>query len=85
MSWQQKSQLKLLRAALGPSRLRSITEALAGDGPGSVGPADLLLRVAAALANEDIGHVGLADLGAGEVYPSRALVAFDHGSASKRL
>lgn len=62
-----------------------VTEALSGYSACPVWSADVLFGVAAGLAHKDIGHVGAADLGAGEVHPGATLIALDHGASGKGL
>lgn len=40
-------------------------------------------RVFALVAVEDVGYVGLLDLGAGEMHPDATLIAFYHGPPCK--
>lgn len=42
-------------------------------------------QVPALVAVKDVWNVGLLDLGAGQVHPDAALVAFDHWPPGKRL
>lgn len=62
-----------------------VTEALSGYSACPVWSADVLFGVAAGLAHEDVGHVGAADLGAGEVHPGATLIALDHGASREGL
>lgn len=62
-----------------------VTEAFSGASACPVGPADVLFGVATWLTHKDFGHVGAADLGAGEVHPGATLVALNHGASGEGL
>lgn len=63
----------------------SVNEALAGHCPSSVRAANLLLGIPAPLADENVRHIGFADLGTREVDPGSAFVTFNHGPPCKGL
>lgn len=57
----------------------------AGTHPGTTGPPDVEFGIPAFLADVNLGNVGFADFGTGQVDPGVAFFAFDHGPPGERF
>lgn len=57
-----------------------VQEVPAGARPGTAGPSDVEFGISAFLADVNLGNIGFADFGTGEVDPGVAFLALDHGA-----
>lgn len=79
----QNSQFSRFGTTSSPAGL--LQEVPAGTHPGPTGPPDVEFGIPAFLADVNLGNVGFADFGTGQVDPGVAFFAFDHGPPGERF